>query len=378
MRVGVYADLGYSVGEGGIRANRAFVKFLAALPPRVDELVIFGRLSERDEGYPYLLPTAGVRFVAMPHYPGLRNLRSVARAWPESVSILRRELANLDVLWLFGPHPLAFAFARAARRANVPLLLGVRQNFPAYIRSRARWALPAAAFLEWRWRRIARRAPSIVVGDELARGYQGGAAVLTTGFALIQVAEIVASGDAARKDWSGPLRLLTVSRLSPEKNPMLLADVLLRIDPRWQLEIIGEGPLRARLEERIQALGLTDRARLVGYVPNGPALWERYRDAHVFLHVSHTEGIPQVLYEAQASGLPTVATDVGGVRGAMDSTVVLVPPDDARAAALEIDRIASDTGHRTQLIEAGFRNVSLQTQEAQLDEIGRFIHQQFG
>jgi hypothetical protein len=62
----------------------------------------------------------------------------------------------------------------------------------------------------------------------------------------------------------------------------------------------------------------------------------------------------------------------------MDSTVVLVPPDDARAAALEIDRIASDTGHRTQLIEAGFRNVSLQTQEAQLDEIGRFIHQQFG
>src|SRR5581483_4544119 len=97
-----------------------------ALSSRVDELVLFGRLDPIPGTYPYTLP-AGVRFVALPHYPNVRALPAVAR-----------EAAELDGVWLFGPHPLALAFARAARRRGIPVALGVRQDFPAYIASRAR------------------------------------------------------------------------------------------------------------------------------------------------------------------------------------------------------------------------------------------------
>ncbi len=54
---------------------------------------------------------------------------------------------------------------------------------------------------------------------------------------------------------------------------------------------------------------------LLGYVPIDDGLLDRYRQADVFLHVSWTEGFPQVLLEAFASRTPAVATEVGGVRG---------------------------------------------------------------
>lgn len=378
MRLGVYADLVYRSEGGVVSADRAFVNFVASLPPRVDELVLFGRLDPEPGSFPYALPHEGARFVPLPHYPNVRDLPAVARAFRSSVAAFSAELPRLDAVWLFGPHPLALAFARAARRASVPVALGVRQEFPAYVRSRARWAVPGAEALELAWRRLARKAPAVVVGDALARAYAGGAPVLSTGFSLIRGDEVAAGAEAHGRAWDGELRLLSVSRLSPEKNPVLLADVLARLDERWSLEVVGEGPLRAALEARARELGVSGRLTLAGYVPNGPALHARYRRAHAFLHVSLTEGVPQVLFEAQASGLPVVATDVGGVRAAVEGSALLVPPRDVAAAAAAVERLRLEPAERDRLVDASLENARRETLEAQLDRVAAFLCQQLG
>lgn len=379
VRLGAYADLVYRRDGDAVSADRAFVNFVAALPPRVDELVLFGRLDPEPGRFPYELPPERVRFVPLPHYANVRDLPGVARAMRGSLDTFRRELAGLDAVWLFGPHPVSLAFARAARRAGVPVVLGVRQDFPEYVRSRAAWALPGAHALERAWRRLARRAPAIVVGEDLAAKYAGGAPVLSTGFSLIRSDEIASRDQALARDWdASELRLLTVGRLSPEKNPLLLADVVAQLDPRFTLEVVGEGPLRAALEARAAALGVSDRVLLTGYVANGPALWMRYRRAHAFLHVSFTEGVPQVLFEAQAAGLPVVATDVGGVRAAVEGSALLVPPDDADAAAAAVERLRDDADERVRLIEASLENARRETLEAQLDRVAAFLAQQAG
>lgn len=375
MRLGVYSDLLYRSDGETLSNNRAFVRFVTALPPCLGEVVLFGRLDPRPGRSPYTLPTDGVRFVPLPFYPRVTSVRGVVRAARRSCAIFAAELEQLDAVWIFGPHPLALAFGLIARRRRVPLFLGVRQDYPRYIAGRLPgrgwgWAVPAARLLDRAFRRLAREAPTVALGDELARRYGGGAPVLTTGFSLVRTDELRPLDEALAVSWDGTLRLLSVGRLDPEKNPLLLPDVLAalrRRGLRWRLVVAGDGPLRGALERRVAGLGLSGAVEFRGEVANGPELWALYRSCHAFLHVSLTEGLPQVLFEAQAAGLPLVATAVGGVPAAVGETALLVPPNDAAAAAAALDWLAADPELRRRLIVAGLRAVSQETLEAQID-----------
>ena len=387
MRLGVYSDLVYRSQGATLSTDRAFINFVANLPPRVSELVLFGRLDPLPGRSPYVVPKRGVRFVPLPHYRSVFAVGSLVRALPRSYATFVNELDRLDAVWLFGPNPAALVFAHAARRRGKRVVLGVRQDYPQYIGNRLpsrlwTWALPAAHALEHGFRRLARRMPAVVLGDELARNYASGEApVLVTGFSLIQDSDLVSPADALAKDWRGEVRLLTVGRLDPEKNPLLLLEViaaLRRSSSRWRLAVVGDGPLRPAMERRAAELGIADAVDFLGYVPNGDALWQQYRRSHAFLHVSLTEGLPQVLFEAQAAGLPIVATDVGGVRAALEggATGLLVPPRDAPAAVAQLERLMGDAELRARLIHAGLAHARRETMDAQLDRIAEFLRQE--
>jgi glycosyltransferase involved in cell wall biosynthesis len=112
------------------------------------------------------------------------------------------------------------------------------------------------------------------------------------------------------------IRLLTVARLEHVKNPGLLVEAiaLLRQGGRdYRLEVVGEGTLRTRLEERAAALGLSDAVTFTGEVDDRARLHELYRRADAFLLASLTEGISSAAMEAMAAGLPTIVPDVGGM-----------------------------------------------------------------
>ena len=384
MRLGVYSDLSYRSDGERLSTHQAFVRFVTSLPPRVDEVVLFGRLDPEPGRSHYLLPDEGVRFVALPHYPKVTALAGQARALRRTLAVFRRELDNVDAVWIFGPHPIALALAIEARRRRKPLVLGVRQDYARYIGHRLPsrrwfWAVPVAHALDAAFRLLARRSPTIAVGDALAERYRHGAApTLSTGFSLITARELASPADSLGRSWDGPLRLLTVGRIDAEKNPLLLPEIVRLLherDPRWRLAVVGDGPLLPELERRVTELGLENAVELRGYVPNGEALWREYHGSHAFLHVSLTEGLPQVLVEAQAAGLPIVATDVGGVAAAVGGgrSALLVPPDDAAAAATALQRLAAEPELRRRLIEESLAAAARETLEAQLDRIAAFI-----
>jgi glycosyltransferase involved in cell wall biosynthesis len=378
MRLGVYADLAYRREGETLSADRAFILFATKLAPRLGEIILFGRLDPEPGRSFYPLPRECVRFVPLPHYDRLTDVVDVLRAYRGARRAFLRELPSLDAVWIFGPHPLSLAFALAALRRGTPVRLGVRQDFPQYIGKRLpsrrwAWAIPVAYVLEWAWRRLARHAPAVVVGEATARRYPGS---LATGFSLIRAEDVVSFEAAAARAWEG--RILTVGRLDPEKNPLLLPAILRRLrtsDGRWRLTIVGQGTLREALLEQVRNLGLQDAVELRGYVENGPQLWALYRDANVFLHVSFTEGLPQVLFEAQAAGTPIVATDVGGVPAALCGGTIglLVPPGDADAAARALERVRDDERLRRTLVERGLAQAAAQTMDAQHERIAAFL-----
>ncbi len=385
IRLGVYTDMAYRADGEAVYSGRAFVRFLTRLPPRVSELVLLGRLDPAPGGDHYRLPGGAVRFVPLPHYPRISSIWRMLGSVRRSCRAYLAELDRLDAVWIFGPQPMAVLFAWLARRRRKPLILGVRQHYPSYIAGRLPgrrwlWALPAAHALDAAFRRLARRAPTVAVGEELARRYAVGGPVLATGFSLVRRADVVTPAEAWAKRWSGELRLLSVTRLDPEKNPLLLLEIIARLrarDPRWRLVIAGDGPLRGQLEAEIQRRELSDSVELPGEVHNGPELWSLYRRSHAFLHVSLTEGVPQVLFEAEAAGLPIVATDVGGVRSALGDGAagLVVPPRDPEAAVTALERLAREPTLRRRLVAAALEQIATQTLEAQLDRIAAFLEE---
>ncbi|MFB6247608.1 MAG: glycosyltransferase [Salinibacter sp.] len=133
---------------------------------------------------------------------------------------------------------------------------------------------------------------------------------------------------------SPPFRLVTVARLSPQKNVGGLLDALAtQTGAETTLTIVGDGPRRSELERRARALDLEDRVRFLGTLARAAvrrALW----DAHALVLPSRHETFGVVLLEAMATGLPVLATASGGPEDLVTAeTGLLVPPDDPEALA---------------------------------------------
>jgi glycosyltransferase involved in cell wall biosynthesis len=153
---------------------------------------------------------------------------------------------------------------------------------------------------------------------------------------------------AAAKPAPPPLRLLFVGRIEEPKGAPRAIEILRLLRSRGvdaELELVGEGPERVRLE-RIAAEGPdADAIRFRGALPR-PAIAESYARAHVLLLPSTaSEGWPKVLGEAMAYGAVPVASDVSSVPEylARFGCGRSLPARDVGRFAAELERYASDT-----------------------------------
>ncbi len=375
----VYTDYTYRRGGGEeVYADRAFALFLGQLARSTDRLVVVGKIDPAPGPLRYLLP-AQIRFCETPYYPSMTRFGTALTSMSRSIAVFWRVLDDVDGAWLLGPHPLALVYAAMALVRRKSVTLGVRQDFPRYVRARhpgRRWLHRVGDLLDGIWRLLARVVPTIVVGPALAQIYRHGRS-LEIAVSLVHEHDLAPPEVARdRRYEEGDLRILSVGRLEEEKNPLLLADIaaeLLRHSSRWRLQICGEGPLEDQLRKRIGELGISEHVELLGYLEHDSGLADLYRSSHALLHVSWTEGLPQVLLEACAARLPIVATGVGGVPAAFAETAILIEPGAAAPAASALQRVCGDAGLRTAMIERGVEVVAQRTLEAEARRVLAFL-----
>jgi glycosyltransferase involved in cell wall biosynthesis len=387
-RLGIYVDGPYGLVDtpSGPRvapdpADLPFLTFACEVGRAFDATLLFARARPLAEGGRALLPEH-VGVVALPPYDDLSRLGQVARGSVGTMRGFWRGLGRVDVVWVFGPHPFAFLLAGLAMLRRRRVVLGVRQDSVAYFRSRMPEGHGAAALLAVRaldagYRALARAVPATVVGPEVARAYGGERPAL---FAM--TVSLARDADLAERpperDWSGPIRMLTVGRIDREKNPMLLLDAMAALERahpgRFELDWAGTGPLEPAVRARAAELGLGERIRFLGFVPY-ESLRRRYAEAHLFVHVSLTEGVPAVILEALAAGTPVVATDVGGVRAAVGGGAagLLVPPADVDALVAAVLRASGDGELRGRMAARGLELARAGTVDAQAPRIARFL-----
>ncbi len=131
----------------------------------------------------------------------------------------------------------------------------------------------------------------------------------------------------------GPPVVLGVGRLVPQKDFPALIEAFRRVlaERPCRLVILGEGPMRHDLEERVSALGLEDSVSLPGWVENPYAFMAR---AALFVLPSRHEGFPGALVEALACGCPAVSTDCpAGPSEILEDPDLLAPVGDPEALA---------------------------------------------
>lgn len=183
---------------------------------------------------------------------------------------------------------------------------------------------------------------SEAMSSELRRLYPAHAMKITT--CLNGVDESFLSVSRARGEGASAT-LVSIGSLIPGKGYDVLISALGKLQPRGdvQLLIAGDGPERPALEAQVEALGLMEKVRFLGNLP--PARIPSFlSEGDVFVFASRSEGRPNVVIEALASGLPVISTRLPGVDGLVhpDENGWLVEIDDADGLAAAIDAALSD------------------------------------
>jgi glycosyltransferase involved in cell wall biosynthesis len=153
--------------------------------------------------------------------------------------------------------------------------------------------------------------------------------------------------------------LIMVARLHPGKGHRVLLDAmrqLLHFYPKLKLICLGEGEGEPELRALRESFGLAHCIRLVGHQQNVPE-WLAAADVNVL--PSFYEGLPLTILEAMASGLPTVASNVGGIPEAIEDGIsgLLVPPGNPYRLAEAVSLLLRDTATRVRIGRAAHARI---------------------
>ncbi|MBI1846974.1 MAG: glycosyltransferase family 4 protein [Candidatus Rokubacteria bacterium] len=317
------------------------------------------------------------------HYVDAPGGRYSRAWWEESARSVRTLHARAPVDGVLAMSLSGYGYGRHERtRLGVPLTswltgdyLGVLRN--AWANTRIPAELPSflvKAFPEWlvlyrRWFRGALASSDHLVTDcpypaaRLAREFR----MPRTKFSVIHSGTDTTlfrpdpvRGRLTREKLGLPLDapvLLMVSVLTRQKGADVALDALrlvLRRRADAFLVVVGGGPEREPLRRRVEAEGLAGRVRLLGPLSN-PDLPACYNGADLFvLPTLRVEGFPWVIAEALASGVPVIASAIGGIPSAVDHEItgVLVPPGKAVALAEACLGLLEDTSRRRAMAAA--------------------------
>lgn len=146
-----------------------------------------------------------------------------------------------------------------------------------------------------------------------------------------------------------------VGQLVPHKGHRYLLEAFAKLEPtipRAHLILIGDGELEASAKNQAAQLGIAARVTFSGYRPGAARFIPAF---DLYVHASVEEGLGTSILDAEAAGVPVVATRAGGIPEAVieNETACLVDPGDAGALAQCMSVLASDEARRQRMANAG-------------------------
>jgi colanic acid/amylovoran biosynthesis glycosyltransferase len=345
--------------------------------PRLSETFVLRELLGLEEAGERVLIDSLLPPESQPRHPELDLLRADLRYLPRRPR-LREPRVALAHMRVGAAAPLCWLrLAQRARRngwrrfvqaglvARRARAAGARHIHAHFVTAAAEVARDAAALARVPFS-VTAHAKDIYQRDnaaQLARRVEGAAAIVTISefnarhlrasllsHPVVRVPNGMPLAEPAPAPADGPV--LCIARLVPKKGVDVVIEALTLLPkdfPNARLELIGEGPLAEELHELARRRGVAERIDWRGFVPSDAVGEALARCALIALPCrvapdGDRDGIPTVLLEGMARGLPVVSTPVSGIPELVEHGVsgLLVPPDDPKTLARAIARLLRD------------------------------------
>ncbi|MEI6970453.1 MAG: glycosyltransferase family 4 protein [bacterium] len=273
----------------------------------------------------------------------------------------------------------------AARLAGVPTVVHTVHGWSFHDRMPA-WKLHFYVALE-KWACRFGQKMIVVADADIEKGLSRGIGrrddyvVIRSGIELDRFGNPLVPRHETRRQLGIPADAMvvgSVTRLSEQKAPLDLIEsfaLVHRSSPRTRFVVVGDGPLRGKVESLLRERNLADAVVLTGLRRDIPELMAAF---DVFTLNSLWEGLPRVLPQAMATGLPIVCTRADGSADAVEDgrNGLLVPRSNPAAAAAQILLLLSDRGLCKRMGEEGRRRATaydVRTMVGQLDRLYRSL-----
>lgn len=390
LRLGIYLHDRYRGGGNFTVSNSESLNFIKRLKlaEQISLAVSVTPIQDIDRGnYRVVAEELGINLLPL---PGWRNLAESLTSIPFSLSRIlktaRNLLAKSDILWLRLPSGVAFFFWWLAKKQNKPVIMHVSGNVLIAARSQKykglrRLTARLASFtlhLLTRW--MSRYGITLVTGGELEKLFS------TPLRPVYQIDDILLSENemlAPKQTNRRAKDLLFVGRFDHGKGIELLIQAIedLRVDfPVIRLRMAGDGPLLEPMQRFVAERNLEKNVRILGFVPATGPLERLYKEADIFVLPSDKgEGFPRVILEAWGSGLPVLATRLGGIpyRIHHDKNGLLVTPGNREKMVNALRRLIQDGNLRYRLAKGGYETIRSLTFEHQARRIRELLNRYY-
>jgi glycosyltransferase involved in cell wall biosynthesis len=328
-------------------------------------MLVAGRVSEGEGSMEYVARERGIEPVYVPslqrEISAIVDGRAVARV--------------LGLIREFRPHILHTHTAKAGAVGRMAAILAGRARPEAVVHTfhghvlRGYFGGPATEVFRLLERRLARASDALIavspeVRDDLVRlgiAPESKISVIRLG---LDLANRVAAPPGARDELRAALDIPGdafvvgwLGRMTEIKRVDDLLRAFVELTPDAHLLLVGDGPLRSRLEGLAREIGIGARAHFAGFRDDVGVV---YAACDAVALTSANEGTPVTVIEALAAGVPVVSTDVGGVSDVVEPgrSGFLTPPGDIAAIAEGLRLLAADRGARERMGAAGRASVS--------------------
>lgn len=381
----------WQTADGALwEAEGSFARYVDSVAPYFDRVILSVPVFDTPPASGSRVRAANVTLAPLPYFPGPRQF------YPQLLSIrrrLRQWVDECDVIHLRVPSPAAIFAFRIAEAKRKPIFLLVVGDYEALLPHLGYRGIKKflfgryVAFEEWALRYMTRRTLTFANGAALrAKHERDGARVHETRTTTLGLSDLSTRTDTC----TGPrIRVLCVSRVDPRKGLRSLPSVVSELAAAGHdvtldivgptIGLIGESERDAVVDEA-KRLGVADRVNLRGPVALDHLL-PLYGAFDLFvLPTRPGEGIPRVLMEAMAGGLPIVTTDVSGISSLIENgeNGLLVPEGSTDGVVDALRSLITTPPLRQRLIQGGYATARAHTLERQAASLMQIVAKECG